>query len=157
MPKRQDRLNPIKHHKDSIETLKNLEPVATPDAWRDLSDALFDIAVEALGMAYVIEAGRRPNPQRYERLVELVRSLRGKAPKSPSGSVQQCEIWSPAAENRGAICHGMATGRSFVKACRSHFDTDAAYSRDHNTYWRLPLFDDEITARRWRSDGVGEE
>jgi len=156
MPKRQDRLKPILHHKDSLEALKVLEPIATPEPWRDFSDTLFDIATEALGMAFALEAGRRPDPARYDRLVAQVIKLTDQVPRTRDDPENEYEIWSPAAENRGAICHGTATGTSFVEACRSHFEGDVAYSRDHHTYWDLPLFDNELAVRRWRGDRVGE-
>lgn len=68
-----------------MDTLKALEPNATPDGWRAFSDTCLDIAAEALGMALVLEAGKRPAQARYETLVALVNRLPEVAPGKSDG------------------------------------------------------------------------
>ena len=84
MPKRTDRTRVMDHEMHQLETLKTLEPNTTPARWRPFSDALVDVAIEALRIARELEAGRKLDRYQIQHLVSLVRQLPDAAPrKSP--------------------------------------------------------------------------
>ncbi len=75
MAKRKSRINAINHELRQIEKLKILEPNTTSPEARQLSDALADIALEALNEVHFLETGESPELKRLGGLVELVDSL----------------------------------------------------------------------------------
>jgi hypothetical protein len=85
MAKRTDRRKAFRHHQEQLETLKTLDPIATPDRWKPFSDALVDIAIAALDVAYRIEAGRKPTQGQVVALFRQVNSLLAHAPEKEDG------------------------------------------------------------------------
>ncbi len=79
MAKRNNRLKSIQHEIRQLQMLKELEPNATPDSLRPLSDALIEIAQEALQEVCQLEEGESPQLIRLSRMLELVDSLADKA------------------------------------------------------------------------------
>ena len=75
MAKRQNRLKSIEHQIQQIQMLKDLEPNVTPEAYRDMSDGLMDIAIEALHVAFDLENGDSPPQNRLQQLLELTNQL----------------------------------------------------------------------------------
>jgi hypothetical protein len=75
MAKRQNRLKSIEHQIQQIQMLKDLEPNITPEAYRDMSDGLMDIAIEALNVAFALENGDNPTQHRLQHLLELTNRL----------------------------------------------------------------------------------
>jgi len=69
------------HELHQLETLKTLEPNTTPVRWRPFSDALVDVAVEALRIARELEAGRKLDRYQIQHLVSLVRRLPDATPR----------------------------------------------------------------------------
>jgi hypothetical protein len=76
MAKRTNRLAALDHERHQLEKLKILEPNATPDDLRALSDALIDLAVAALDEVYRLEEGK----PLYARRIELIYNLAGDLP-----------------------------------------------------------------------------
>ena len=75
MAKRKSRINAINHEIRQLEKLKILEPNTTRPEARQLSDALVDIALEALNEIHILETGEAPELKRLRGLIELVDSL----------------------------------------------------------------------------------
>ena len=75
MPKRTNRLGPIDHERRQLASLKTLDPIATPDDLRPLSDALIDLAITALDEVYRLEEGRPFNARRIELIYHLTSDL----------------------------------------------------------------------------------
>lgn len=84
MPKRDSRLRVFDHHLAQLEALKGLQPNATPERWRAFSDALVDVAAEALRLARELEAGRGLDRHQFMHLAALVRRLPDAAPRQPA-------------------------------------------------------------------------
>lgn len=76
MAKRKNRVKAMQHHHDMIETIKTLEPNTTPERWQPFSDALLDVAKQALDIARRLEArgavGRRPAEELFEQVQALL-------------------------------------------------------------------------------------
>ncbi len=76
MAKRKNRVRAMQHHHGQIESIKTLEPNATPARWRPFSDALLDVAKQALDIARRLEArgavDRRPVDQLSEQVDALL-------------------------------------------------------------------------------------
>lgn len=79
MAKRNNRTKAIQHELRQLDMLKELEPNATPDNLRPLSDTLIEIAKEALQEVATLEEGEAPQLKRLGRMLELVDSLADKA------------------------------------------------------------------------------
>lgn len=75
MAKRKNRLRPIEHERRQVELLKTLEPIETPAHYKPLSDALVDLVTVALEEVYDLEAGKEPNPDRYQQMQDLLEQL----------------------------------------------------------------------------------
>lgn len=75
MAKRQNRLKSIEHQIQQIQMLKSLEPNITPESYREMSDILMDVAVEALNVAYALENGENPPSNHLQQLLELANGL----------------------------------------------------------------------------------
>jgi hypothetical protein len=75
MVKRTDRLKPIQHNIGQLENLKTLDPIATPDNVKPMSDALVDIAIEALMEVYHLEDGKKPNHDHLREIITKVNAL----------------------------------------------------------------------------------
>ena len=80
MVKREDRLRPLDHELRQVEGLKALEPNATPVKYAQLSDALVDVAIAALGLVRALEAGESKALD-FGRLYDLVDSLEDTLPR----------------------------------------------------------------------------
>jgi hypothetical protein len=85
MPKRINRCAPIAHHIEQLETLKTLEPIATPDKWRAFSDALVDASITSLKIVQRLESGRPFSRHQYNELIETVSGLRALIPGIEDG------------------------------------------------------------------------
>lgn len=79
MAKRNNRLKSIQHEIRQLDMLKELEPNTTPTHLRPYSEALVEIAQEALNEVARVEDGDMPQLKRLSRLFELVNSLADKA------------------------------------------------------------------------------
>lgn len=75
MAKRKNRVRAIQHHHNQIEATKTLEPNTTPVRWRPFSDALLEVAMQALEIARRLEARGTVSRQRFEQLVAQVQAL----------------------------------------------------------------------------------
>jgi hypothetical protein len=75
MPKRTNRLAAIDHERRQLANLKTLDPNATPDNLRPLSEALIDLAIAALDEVYRLEEGRPFNARRIELIYHLSSEL----------------------------------------------------------------------------------
>lgn len=75
MPKRENRLRPIQHEINQLENLKTLEPNATATGARTFSDALIDIAIDALQEVYRLEEGQAISMGRLKSLSQRVADL----------------------------------------------------------------------------------
>lgn len=75
MPKRKNRLKPIQHEINQLDNLKSLEPIATAPEALALSDALIDIAVDALREVYKLEEGQEISMLRLKSLSQRVGDL----------------------------------------------------------------------------------
>jgi hypothetical protein len=78
MAKRQNRLAALAHESRQLENLKTLEPIATPDAARPLSDALFDLTLATLEELYALEEGQPIEARRLKKIHDLVEQLPSK-------------------------------------------------------------------------------
>ena len=75
MAKRKNRVRAIQHHHDQIEATKTLEPNTTPLRWRPFSDALLDVAMQALEIALRLEARGAVARRLVEELFAQVQAL----------------------------------------------------------------------------------
>lgn len=78
MAKRQNRLGPLDHERRQLDNLKTLEPIATPDDLRPLSDALIDLALASLDEVYRIEETQTFEARQLERIHYLANALADK-------------------------------------------------------------------------------
>lgn len=75
MPKRQNRIPPLRHEYNQLENLKSLEPIATPPENKVLSDALLDLAMAAINEAIALEEQQAPDKDRLDTLRLLAEQL----------------------------------------------------------------------------------
>lgn len=75
MAKRESRLKTINHEIKQLEMLRNLTPNTTPPDALPLSNALIEVAQEALNEVGRLENGQPPKLIRLGKLMSLIHSL----------------------------------------------------------------------------------
>ena len=75
MAKRVNRLKSISHEISQLDMIKDLKPNATPPNCLPLSDALIEVAKEALREVEKLEEGHAPELIRLQQLITIIDSL----------------------------------------------------------------------------------
>lgn len=75
MAKRVNRLKAINHEISQLDMIRDLTPNSTPPQSLPLSNALVEIAQEALHEVANLEEGQRPELIRLQKLITLIDSL----------------------------------------------------------------------------------
>jgi len=75
MAKRVNRLKAINHEISQLDMIRDLKPNTTPPTSQPLSDALVDVAQEALREIAKLEEGHAPELMRLQTLISLIDSL----------------------------------------------------------------------------------